>query len=79
MTQQTAAEVAASMEADPRWGFATSHVKAVGHASTRAAQASIEGRHDDARRWASVGLTLCADAGVEPGSTLTDLKVAYSL
>lgn len=70
----TAAEQAAAMIADPKWGFVANPSRAISHASVRAAQAVREGRTSDARFWTSVGLSLNEAADREPGQVLTNLR-----
>jgi hypothetical protein len=71
---------AAAIVADSAWHFADNPVKAVSHASTRAAQAQVDGRVGDARFWTRVGLLL-VDAATNPnvkaGAVLTDLAARY--
>jgi hypothetical protein len=51
--------------------------KAISHASTRAAQAQLEGRLDAAKFWLALGLAFCELVGREPGAVLADLRGRY--
>lgn len=72
----TPAEVAAWMVTSEEWRFADNPISALSHAVTRAAQASIDRRHDQARFWIEVSVALIAAADsphVARGEVLTGL------
>jgi len=75
----TPVEVADWIIAEPAWDFASNPVKAIGHASTVAADAYEKGRRASALFWTQVTLRLCDAAGHEPGAVLGGLADTLAL
>jgi hypothetical protein len=70
-----AQERAASILAEP--SFAGDPARWISTATSRAADAHVNYRADDARLWTHVGLLLCEAAGHDPGLSLSNLRESY--
>lgn len=69
----TPEDLASAIVADAAWAFESDPVRAITHASTRAATAEGRGDTRSAAFWTEVGVALCAAAGREPGLVLSQL------
>lgn len=70
-------DVVAYITGAPEWGFTDDPMRAIGTASTRAADAYKRGHTARASLWTKVGMRLNAAAGREPGATLTQLSERF--
>ncbi len=69
----TPEDLASAMVADAAWAFEIDPVRAITHASARAATAERRGDTRRAAFWTEVGVALCAAGGREPGLVLSQL------
>ena len=59
--------------------MSTESVVALGDMSTRAAQANIEGRHDDAKALTAAAMEFASSEGLDIGEVLQNLAERYRL